>query len=224
MLEWLNELVDDGGLDRARILPLEISGLSTDRGKVFFWRRELLPLPLSYLADTNLRDKLREALGMAERVGQLFRTGFDTFTRAGTKQIVPRPMHLLGAALASASDDRKPPENAVRQIIDHLAPGRAYWSRLDTPFSRFLVDLVGDRVKDEDGDWGYGATVLPVWTRDVVRAARDAFKETTSSLDTSARELKAVAQAQREFNRRLVAVVKSDGNREQMEKRGEVLA
>jgi hypothetical protein len=73
------------------------------------------------------------------------------------------------------------------------------------------VDLSLDRARDEGGDWVYGQTALPAWAKVVQQAARRAFRETTGSLDTSARGLKAVARAEREFERRLGGIIGEHG-------------
>lgn len=198
-LTWLDELVHEGVLDRGTTLPIEISGLSTDRAKVLFWRGEVLPLPLRYLSDEDLLEKLRSALELAEEVGRLFSPGFTkTQTESGPRSF-PRPLQVLAEGLYSPLDGRKPDQAAVARLIEHLAPGRVYWSRLELPFKQLLIDLAEDRT-DEYGEVVYGARALPVWAQQVQEAARTAFNQATASLDSSARSLKAVARAQRAFN------------------------
>jgi CRISPR system Cascade subunit CasA len=206
MLEWLSELVAIGTLDRATTMPVEFAGLSTDRGKIFFWRRELLPLPLEYLQSDELFEPLASGLETAESAGRLFLPGYDAVRIAGESKRLPRPCQVLGEALLSSSDARQPPAEVVRKLIEHLAPGRRYWSQLETPFRRFIVDLSLDKTMEE-GEWVYGRTALPVWTAAVGQAARRAFREAIGSFDTSARGLKAAARAEREFERRLGRII-----------------
>lgn len=207
MLDWLQRLKDQDALPR-RTYPLTMAGLATDRAKVFFWRQERLPLTVAYLDDPALLRALRDALQLAEHVALLFASGFDTITTGGEKKTIPRPLHLLGQALASPADDHRPDPDTVRRLVAHLAPGRLYWSRLDPAFRRFLIALAADRAADDDGDVAYGATELPHWADDVERAASAAFRETVRSLDTSARTLKAVARAQRVFSGRLTGLLR----------------
>lgn len=207
MLQWLGELVGAGAIDPAAIVPVEFSGLSTDRGKIFLWRRELLPLPLEYLQNDDLFEPLGTGLDIAEQAGRLFLPGYDTILVMGEAKRVPRPCQILGEALLSPNDARQPPAEVVRKIVEHLAPGRRYWSRLETPFRQFLIDLPTDKIMDSEGEWVYGRTALPAWATAVQRAAREAFRGTTASLDTSARALKAVARAEREFERRLRGII-----------------
>jgi len=107
----------------------------------------------------------------------------------------------------SPNDARQPPAEVVRKMVEHLAPGSRYWPRLEAPFRRLLVDLPSDTALDNDGEQVYGRTALPTWLGVVRRAAWQAFGETTNSLDTSARGLKAVARAEREFERRLNGII-----------------
>lgn len=207
MLGWLGELVDAGVLDRATTFPVEFSGLSTDRGKIFFWRRELLPLPLEYLYNDDLFEPLGIGLEIAEQVGRLFLPGYDTVSMRGESKRVPRPCQILGEVLVSPNNARQPPPEVVRKMVEHLAPESRYWPLLETPFRQFLVDLPSDTALDNDGERVYGRTALPAWIGVVQRAARQAFGETTNSLDTSARGLKAVARAEREFERRLSGII-----------------
>lgn len=197
MLSWLNELVDEGILDRSLILPLDLYGLSTDRANVLFWRHEQLPVPLAYLNDENLLDRLRQALalvGVKQVAGVL-------------QQSVNNLARLLLAPESNHPKARQPDGDAVGELARSFGAERVYWARLDMHFRQFLVNLEADRRRDEDSAWVYGETEFPTWVRQVRTVAREAFAEATGSLDTSARSLKAAAVAGREFNRRLSAVL-----------------
>ncbi len=203
VLDWLNDLAFDGHVERSQTLPLDLYGMTTDRANVLLWRHERLPLPLEYLSNDKLLDKLRVALDVAEETSTLFRTGYDSVRTEDGARTVPRPIQVLARSLLTTSEEREPDREALRQLCEHLAPERLYWSRLDTEFRRFLVDLAQD--VDEEGE--YGTRLVPAWMRTVRTAAWETFREVTNDLGTSARALRAVAQAERTFNRGLSRTV-----------------
>jgi CRISPR system Cascade subunit CasA len=189
-LTWLGDLVDDGALDPASVIPIDVLGLSADRAKVFLWRHERLSVPLRYLSDRRLVAALQSTLVAAEQVG-------DALEQAGRI--------LAALALAPDSDQekqRQPDRGDVRGLADSLGLGRAFWPRLEAPFRELLLALPGDVVATDDG-LAYGGEALPRWVDLVCRAAWEALDRAASNLDASARLLKATAQAQRYLGRKL---------------------
>ncbi len=93
-------------------------------------------------------------------------------------------------------------------MCDHLATGRPYWSRLETPFKRFLEDLPEDISTDKYGSTVYGARCLLEWAATIRRAAQEAFDITSAAVGESARALKARAKAESVFRRRLNSILK----------------
>lgn len=204
-INWLNDLVQEGILASSQLLNLDLLGLSVDRAKVFFWRHERLPLPLAYLQERELLGKLKDGLALTEEVGRLFQTGFDD-SADGTRK-VPRPYQLLASSLLSPVDPTKANKDAVGQLATHMAPGRFYWSRLEVPFQQFMMRLAGDIATDQDGAIEHGHHAMPEWSETLRLAALEAFHESTNGMDSSARTLKARAQAESAFRRRLSAVL-----------------
>lgn len=185
ILDWLGELAfDTGVVDQAQTLPLELYGLATNKAKLLFWHHERLPLPLAYLHEQSLRDRLREALALADERAQ----DLDRRLRLLAKQL-----------LAPTSDDPQLRQPRLREdilpFVARLGGDRLFWSRLALPFSQLLVDLAADRRADEDGTPLFGETAFPAWERQVGQIAAATFRQVTRSLDTSARSLKAVAIA-----------------------------
>jgi CRISPR system Cascade subunit CasA len=196
-VSWLSDLVQEGALDRRAVFPLDVYGVSTDKALVRFWRHERLPLPLAYLDDADLLSTLKDGLDLAESVGRLFSGGFVDITTVGGSRKVPSPFHRLAAVALSPTDDTKADPGAVGELLEHLAPGRLYWSRLEAPFKRFMV-----RLADERANGGPG-TAFREWVVALRDSAVAAFREATLGLEGTGRTLRAVALAEREFNRRL---------------------
>jgi hypothetical protein len=196
IFDWLNELVEEGSIARERILPTDLYGLSTDKAKVLFWRQERLTIAMAYLEAKPLRDKLAEALAMAEDVGRAVQESSRDLAR------------LLLAPDADQVEGRKPHPDDERKLADSLAAGRVYWSRLEVPFRAFMTALAWSGVSDEYGEVRYGEKELPAWVETLRATARDAFEEMVRGLDASARSLKAVARARELFARNLAKAAK----------------
>lgn len=184
-----------------------VLGFATDEGKagsVILWRHEHLPLPLRYLQDINLLDKLKYALDITERVGQALVGSARTLAAVLLKPDVEKKDEL-----AKAKKDEATP---IQELVDSWVPQRRYWSQLETLAARFLVDLAADRFEDEEGEWEYGTAAMPGWTRNVEHAAWSAFVEMTSGLGTSGRILKAVVWAERELKSGFYGILKGYRN------------
>lgn len=198
VFDWLARIDAErrnGTIAAAPAYGYGLVGMATEEGKagsVILWRRERLPLPLAYLRDETLSGALRAALAFAE----------------GAKGVLNGSVHRLAELClspASDGDGRKPPRAAAADLAGSFGAERAYWSRLDAPFRRLLVDLERDRDADPDypEDVTYGATALPRWAETVSDAARRSLREVTRSLAGSARTLKAAARAEGYFEREL---------------------
>jgi len=190
-LDWLNDLVAEGMLDRTLVFPLDLYGLCSDRAKVLFWRHERLPLPLAYLEDKELLSSLRRALNFAEDVNRALRSATNTLAT------------LLLTPDSDSGAGRQPPKEEVRRVASILAPERAYWAQIETHFRQFVVELAADRTVLADGVTQFGTKAVPQWVDQVGRAAVTAFEKVTGDLDRSARTLKAVARADAELRQNI---------------------
>ena len=176
-LTWLADLASEGIIPYSQIVPVDVFGLGSTRAKIDFWRHERLPLPLAYLKDKQLADTLRDVLDLTETIAQNLN----------------RAMWTMATRMLAAGPDRKPKADDVRNLSDHLGAGRAYWSQLETPFKRLLVELPDD--KDEESE--YGGVQIGKWKSTLRHALWKAFRESTRGMERSTRNLKAVALAER---------------------------
>jgi CRISPR system Cascade subunit CasA len=205
VFRWLARVEDLrrlGRIDAQEQYNFGVFGFNTEErqpANIILWRHERLPLPLRYLQAPDLLGRLKDALAQAEQVNGALIGAIGTLAA-----LLLKPDANDEEKLAKAKKDKR---KYLDNLIRGLAPARRYWSQLEPHALRLLVALADDRTEDEEGDWVYGRTALPEWTHKVQRAARDAFRETTASLDTSARALRAVARAEREFERRLRGII-----------------
>jgi len=72
-LDWLNELVQEGYLERSNAFPIEFYGLTSDKAKLLFWQQERFNLPLDYLNNNELLDKLKTCITFAEDLSFVLR-------------------------------------------------------------------------------------------------------------------------------------------------------
>ncbi|MCX6021462.1 MAG: hypothetical protein NTZ05_06990 [Chloroflexi bacterium] len=88
-------------------------------------------------------------------------------------------------------------------MVKHFTPAQQYWSQLESPFRKFLVDLVVDRQMNDDGDIVYGEVRLPEWYGRLRTAALSAFADAVLPVQGSHRTYKAAALADARFQRLL---------------------
>jgi CRISPR system Cascade subunit CasA len=170
---WLSELVIDAGyLQAAQTRRYLALGMANNQAKVDFYRSESCPLPLRYLAEQTLVERLDEALKMAEDVrGQLWGAARTLAT-------------LLLSPQADADNGRQPAREDLDRLAGQWAIERDYWSRLEVPFRRAVEALPGD----VEG-------VLAGWRETLRRAAWAAFDRVARNLEHDARHLKAAVRA-----------------------------
>lgn len=180
-----------------RQTTVQILGAKADNNSIALWRQERLPLPLAYLEDKDLLDRLKQALDTSEKAGKTLWWATDLFARLALNHPDSGPL-------------REQPKKEVANLVKSLNPEAAYWPGLEGPFKRFMVDLA-DQWPTYAPD-AEDAKPLPVqqdWADQVGRAARSAFATATSGLGSSARTLKALALAERAFNTRLRRILKA---------------
>ena len=123
-------------------------GLATDEGKaasVTMWRHERLPLPLEYLDNKALLNRLKDALEVCEAAGTDLRMSIRELSR----YLLAPNCDQSGAASANPDE--------VKSLARSFAAERRFWPKLEAPFKTLLLDLVGDVSTDSDGDTVYGA-------------------------------------------------------------------
>lgn len=198
VFNWLARLRRNDEIGAQRSYRFSVTGLAMERGKaanVILQRHERLPLPLVYLENKDLLDKLYEAIHLAEEVERILVGSIWRLAR-------------LVMAPDSEGGGRQPDPREVNRLRQSLTPSRIYWSQLDTPFRRFLIDLADDCIQEEQDEVVYGSRALPEWFRTLREAATHAFEVTTLGLQHSARTLKAIAKAEIQFQGKLAGIKK----------------
>lgn len=174
-IRWLRQLRQFGYLSRGHQFGLSLLGLSSDRAKVFLWRREDLPLPLAYIDDENLVASLAAAIQSSVDAGHQLR------------------LTVWALAAETLGPDGTADRKRVADLVESLAPGRAYWPSLDEPFRRLMRELAATYAED------HGAAAREAWAMDIRIAALQAFEAAASALETSSRGYRAAALARSRF-------------------------
>lgn len=169
-LRYLASLRQAGIIDR-ETAGLSAFGLSSDRAKLFLWRRDDLPLPLAYVDQPDLLKALEAGLKAAEEARRAL--------RAATWRLASETLEPGG----------KPDRARVDALLESLAPERAYWPRLDLPFRRFMVDLARSFAQD------VGRSAERTLAASIREAARFAFDQAAAAVATSGRGQRAAAIA-----------------------------
>jgi CRISPR system Cascade subunit CasA len=180
-ISWLAEHVSTGDLQLSQTYNYVALGLCNKQARLDFFRHERMPLPLDYLQDEVLVEKLRDALHVAEKVGTALR-------RAGWE---------LAQWVVSPTDKRQAHRDGVKLVFSQLNLENPYWSRLEVPFHGFLCDLPRDRQAALDG-----------WIETLKRTARSAFDEAVASVNDPLRGLKAVTLARGTLERFMASAIK----------------
>jgi CRISPR system Cascade subunit CasA len=225
VFNWLARIEEArrfGAIRAKPVYKMMITGLATDTGKaasVLLWRHERLPLPMQYLQDENLISKLKEALKLAEDTGRLLDPSFievEMTDKKGKRKTirVPSPLLKLASELLPKDQVGKTDPDVAKNLAESFSPTRPYWAALGIVFNRFMIELAEDKSEERIDS-------LRGWAKEIHTAARDAFDETTRSLDRTGRTLKAVSKAENEFNIRLYNILQPYTNEKGKEVKNE---
>jgi CRISPR type I-E-associated protein CasA/Cse1 len=168
-LAWMQQLKADHTLKKSQVYRLAAFGMATEPGKdkVYFIRQEQLPLPEAYLDGSAEAGKLLAAEEtLAEDMGkQLWGT-----------------LKGLAVLVLTNSEDKKPDE--ADGLVQHWGAERRFWSELEAPFERLVVDLTVDP-----------EAAAISWRESIRGAARAAFDQAGTAIGNSPRAWKALAIA-----------------------------
>lgn len=188
-LQMLAELV------RHKVLPREAQyrylaiGLATEEGharNVALWRYERMPLPLAYLAEEALVERLRNALDLAQRVDGRLGDACDWLTWLWLK---PDAYERFDKWQESRDYKNRGKNTSFTTLRDQLAATQHYWWRLAQPFESVLIGLA------DDDEARVNAAML-AWRDTLRQAATAAFQELTEGIEPSPRTLQAIVKAE----------------------------
>lgn len=190
-IAWIDDLRQLGYLNRKQI-HLDVAGMAAAYAKIMFWRHETLPLPLAYLERPELVDSLRLIIELANDVRYVLVAAVST---------------AVATALKPGKDQKrfgKPERDAVNRVVQSLDPERRFWSRLEAPFRRFLVELPGDDA--------HGSEASRRWFTETLQpTATDVYRRTAGDMEDSSRALRAAVSGEDALRRKLGRVAGKHG-------------
>jgi CRISPR type I-E-associated protein CasA/Cse1 len=149
------------------------AGVHYKDAKIYFYRHESMPLPLSYLANDDLVSKLTEAATQTEQVKSALRRA--SFTLA--KNFI--------SPSAEEKGGRQPDSGDVEKMMAHWSVETNYWSKLETPFSLLVVELPTNP-----------ESAIARWKEILQQTAWDALRSAERMAGESTAALKAAVKAE----------------------------
>lgn len=171
---WLNNLAERGFIATSQAYRYMALGMANDQAKVEFFQEEHSPLPIEYLIDDALVERLSTGLRLAED------------TRFALKTACQWMAVLI---LAPKFDGKKWPDvdRITRQQAENLTihwnTERGYWQNLEIPFQHFLEDLPAQ------------PEAAPAWNAVLRRTAWAALEQAINYAGEDAAALKAAVRA-----------------------------
>jgi hypothetical protein len=158
--------------------------MSSDQAKIEFFRAERMPLPLEYLKNQAIVERLEQALAAAESVSQ------QLWGAART----------LATYLVAPHQDSGEGRSAQREDLDQLMGGwdiqRPYWAKLEVPYFQLMERLphAGEEALDD-------------WFTLLRRTARDSLERVVAMVENGPRGYKAAVQARQQLAAGLARVL-----------------
>jgi len=147
------------------------AGVHYKDAKIYFYRHENMPLPLSYFADENLVEKLTTAITYAED------------TKSGLWRATSTMAKILIASSSDEKGGRQPDPGDVAKLLKHWGAEINYWAKLETAFMKFLEDLPND------------SSAMDRWKERLQQTAWDALAGAERFAGESTTALKAAVKA-----------------------------
>lgn len=177
IVAWLSTAMTQLAPEERIIPTIVATGLVNNQAKIDLWRMDRLPLPIELLDDDERRLHVRDAIEGARNVR-------DALYQAGTT------FASEGLSLGERSPD---PKDVARERAS-LKLDERYWSRLDSPFQGFLIDLAA--ASDPD-------TASNTWFAELRRIARTVYIEATNVASLDGRWFRAQSQGSWTLDRQL---------------------
>lgn len=172
---WVALLADKNYIGKRSTLRYMALGMANDQAKVEFFREEHLPLPLTFLGNSDLVGKLKSALLLA------------TETRKKLWSAVSWMSVLIVAPTADGKNWREINQitkKQAEQLYLHWSIERDFWGALEVPFFRLLKGLPDDP-----------ETAATEWKAALKQIAWEALEKAANQAGDAVHALKAAVRA-----------------------------
>ena len=165
VIRWCNTLVNHEQLEDSHVIQLMATGMSTDPGKakIYFYRREIMPLPLHVLRDTEKMNAVTNAINLAEDIARVLSSALHL--------LADRVMNkTLGNDFPSKEkkrrDERQKLMSQWNAVEAKRYSPRLYWIRLGQEFENFIGGLRDDSEQ-----------AMKTWSETLVKTAEESLKD-----------------------------------------------
>lgn len=173
--EWLALILEDADYLKPeqiyRYMALG-AGVHFKDAKIFFYRQENMPLPMSYLTNNDLVSKLTDATTRVEQV----------------KSALKKATFILAKNFISPSAEekggRQPDTGDIDKLMSHWNIEAHYWSKLETPFNQLVVELPTEN-----------ESAIDRWNKTLQQTAWDALASAERMAGENTHALKAAVKA-----------------------------
>lgn len=171
---WLANLSLEGKVDKHSAYRFMALGMASDKAKIDFYRHENMPMPLAYLTDEALADKLKEGLAYAEDTKSILWQATSTMA------------NIFIAPTSDLKGGRRPDPADVAKLLKHWSAESNYWAKLETAFMQFIQDLPNDSPS--------ASPAMDRWKKTLQETAREAFAGAERLAGESTNALKAAVK------------------------------
>ena len=189
---WLQNLTSSTGgcLEKSKRYRCLALGMSSKPGQatVYFYRHDSMPLPLAYLQEPTLVNRLKDALEHTEKV-------FATLRFA--VQMMGMYLRVPDAEKKSWKELNRLTKKEINEWMAHTGMERQYWATLEIPFQTFLVELTQQPPE----------SLLLEWVERLQSTARSAYEQAAQCVSTDGRSLKAIVRGRGYLNYHLSQLI-----------------
>jgi CRISPR system Cascade subunit CasA len=172
----IDDIFDESVLDYHQTRRIMALGMASDQAKIEFFRAERMPLPLAYLRDRSLVDRLEQALTLAHNVAN------QLWGAART----------LATYIVAPNQDSGEGRSAQREDLDQLMGAwdiqRPYWAVLEVPYHQFMQELPH-----------VGEQAIGSWFALLRRTAQQNLDRVAATVENSPRGYKAAVNASQQL-------------------------
>lgn len=153
------------GLDKSRLVRLNVAGVANDQAKILLWRHDRMDAPAQAFCDPEIAERVKFLLADAEGVASALREATRRLCAIYIAPLALDPKGKMNELALKADPDR------VSALADAVDTRPTYWARLESEFHTLLLSLVEDQEKAANA-----------WKDKVKKEAENAYEEVIESL------------------------------------------
>lgn len=179
-VQWVKSELQDLGISELEIEVFALRTRGANDGTIKLWRHERIPLLLNILTTPERGSRVVEAMELANtQAGKL------TWATLLAAALLRSPTKEFNELSSLEKED-------ARKLARSLDTESRYWAALEAHFFSLLRSLAEALNSRDDPDWA--TDLMKEWKRRLRRAAVESYDAATRSINSNARQLRAVAE------------------------------